>query len=90
MPGAIDFAGLRQVFLDMDGTIYEGDHLYDCTLPFLNFLKSRGVGYAFITNNSSWSTPEYVEKLHRMGQTAFIQPLPFSRVTFTRTSESST
>ena len=67
MPGAINFAGLRQVFLDMDGTIYEGDHLYDCTLPFLNFLKSRGVNYAFITNNSSWSTPEYVEKLTRMG-----------------------
>ena len=66
MPGAINFAGLRQVFLDMDGTIYEGDHLYECTLPFLNFLKSRNVNYAFITNNSSFSTPEYVEKLTRM------------------------
>lgn len=66
MPGSIDFAGLRQVFLDMDGTIYEGDHLYECTLPFLNFLKSRNVNYAFITNNSSFSTPEYVEKLTRM------------------------
>ena len=67
MPGSIDFARLRQVFLDMDGTIYEGEHLYDCTLPFLNFLKSRGVNYAFITNNSSYSTPEYVAKLVRMG-----------------------
>ena len=66
MPGTINFAGLRQVFLDMDGTIYEGDHLYECTLPFLNFLKSRNVNYAFITNNSSFSTPEYVEKLTRM------------------------
>ena len=66
MPGSINFAGLRQVFLDMDGTIYEGDHLYECTLPFLNFLKSRNVNYAFITNNSSFSTPEYVEKLTRM------------------------
>ncbi len=66
MPGNIDFANLRQVFLDMDGTIYEGDHLYDCTLPFLNFLKSRNINYAFITNNSSFSTPEYVEKLTRM------------------------
>lgn len=66
MPGPIDFAGLRQVFFDMDGTIYEGERLYDCTLPFLNFLKNRNVAYAFITNNSSYSTQEYVEKLARM------------------------
>ena len=58
MPGHIEFAGLKQVFLDMDGTIYEGDHLYECTLPFLNFLTERGINYAFITNNSSFRSTE--------------------------------
>jgi len=66
MPDQVDFSKIRQVFLDMDGTIYEGSRLFDCTLPFLGFLRERGIGYAFITNNSSYSTPEYVAKLERM------------------------
>ena len=58
---------IRQVFLDMDGTIYRGSTLFPTTLPFLRYLKERGVGYAFLSNNSSFSTAEYVEKLRRMG-----------------------
>lgn len=58
---------IRQVFLDMDGTIYRGTTLFDCTLPFLDFLKSRNIGYAFLSNNSSISTAMYVEKLRKMG-----------------------
>ncbi len=58
---------IRQVFLDMDGTIYHGGTLFPTTIPFLDFLKSRGVGFAFLSNNSSYSTREYVEKLSRMG-----------------------
>lgn len=60
---------IRQVFLDMDGTIYHGSRLYPSTLPFLDFLRRRGVGYAFLSNNSSRSLDEYVEKLGRMGIT---------------------
>ena len=58
---------VRQVFLDMDGTIYHGSRLYPTTIPFLNFLKSRGIGYKFLSNNSSFSTAEYVSKLGRLG-----------------------
>ena len=61
---------VRQVFLDMDGTIYHGSRLYPTTIPFLNFLKSRGIGYKFLSNNSSFSTDEYVAKLGRLGITA--------------------
>ena len=58
---------IRQVFLDMDGTIYHGTSLYPTTRPFLRFLEQRGIGYAFLSNNSSLSLPEYVAKLDRMG-----------------------
>ena len=36
-------AEIKQVFLDMDGTIYEGTRLYPATLPFLDFLKKQGI-----------------------------------------------
>jgi len=58
---------IRQVFLDMDGTIYHGKQLFPTTLPFLRFLDERRIGYTFLSNNSSFSLPEYVEKLGRMG-----------------------
>lgn len=58
---------IRQVFLDMDGTIYHGGTRFPSTIPFLDFLKSRGVGFAFLSNNSSYSTAEYVARLNRMG-----------------------
>lgn len=61
---------VRQVFLDMDGTIYHGSRLYPTTIPFLNFLKSRNIGYKFLSNNSSFSTQEYVAKLGKLGISA--------------------
>ena len=53
--------------LDMDGTIYLDDTLFDGTLEFLCEVKKRGGKYLFVTNNSSKSTEAYVSKLHRIG-----------------------
>lgn len=61
------FAGLKHVFLDMDGTIYRGTTLFPTTTPFLNCLKRYGIGYTFLSNNSSYSTVEYVIRLQRLG-----------------------
>ena len=61
---------IRQVFLDMDGTIYHGTVLYPTTLPFLRFLEKREIGYVFLSNNSSRSLEEYVSRLDRMGISA--------------------
>lgn len=58
---------VKHVFLDMDGTIYQGKTMYPTTQPFLDFLKSRGIGYTFLTNNSSCGMNDYAEKLTRMG-----------------------
>lgn len=53
--------------LDMDGTIYLDDFLFDGTLDFLGQVKKNGGRYLFVTNNSSKSVDAYVNKLHRLG-----------------------
>ena len=53
--------------LDMDGTIYLDNDLFDGTLEFLEHVKSIGGRYIFITNNSSKSVDKYVEKLESLG-----------------------
>ena len=35
-------SSLRVFMLDMDGTIYLGDRLFPCTLPFLAYLRGTG------------------------------------------------
>ena len=51
----------------MDGTIYRGARLFDCTLPFLDRLASLGLGRTFVTNNTSRSKADYVAKLRGLG-----------------------
>ena len=53
--------------LDMDGTIYLGNRLFNCTLPFLDCLSRLGKRHIFLTNNSSKNRMAYVGKLSRMG-----------------------
>ena len=53
--------------LDMDGTLYLGDRLFDCTPTFLENIKKSGGRYLFLTNNSSKSALSYVEKLKKLG-----------------------
>ncbi|MBQ4071665.1 MAG: HAD-IIA family hydrolase [Clostridia bacterium] len=53
--------------LDMDGTIYLDNDLFDGTLDFLSLVRRRGGRYIFVTNNSSKSTDAYVAKLERIG-----------------------
>ncbi len=53
--------------LDMDGTIYLDNDLFDGTLDFLGYVKSIGGRYIFLTNNSSKGVDKYIEKLEGMG-----------------------
>jgi HAD superfamily hydrolase (TIGR01450 family) len=61
---------IRHVALDMDGTIYRGKTLFPFTNPFLQQLTDLGIGYSFLTNNSSKSARDYVEHLHKLGMAA--------------------
>jgi len=53
--------------LDMDGTIYLDNDLFDGTIEFLNYVKEIGGRYIFLTNNSSKSVDKYIEKLGKLG-----------------------
>ncbi len=57
----------RLFLLDMDGTIYLDNELFDGTLDFLKYIKEIGGRYLFLTNNSSKSVTSYIEKLNSLG-----------------------
>lgn len=63
----IDLKKKKLFLLDMDGTIYLGDTLFDGTLDFLRRVRERGGKYLFVTNNSSRSVSAYVRRLLDMG-----------------------
>lgn len=60
-------AGIRHVALDMDGTIYSGGTLFPTTNTFLKLLTQLGIGYTFLTNNSSRSAKDYLAHLAKIG-----------------------
>ena len=53
--------------LDMDGTIYNENQIFEGTLDFLKQIENQGARYIFITNNSSKSVEDYVKKVNAMG-----------------------
>ena len=58
----------KKLFLfDMDGTIYLGNTLFDGVKELLDAIEKKGGRYVFITNNSSKSVVDYVQKLKRLG-----------------------
>lgn len=60
-------ADKRLFLLDMDGTLYLDDRLFDKVPEFLSHVRHIGGRYLFLTNNSSRGVEGYMEKLSRMG-----------------------
>ncbi|MBQ1230811.1 MAG: HAD-IIA family hydrolase [Clostridia bacterium] len=58
---------VRLYLLDMDGTLYLDNDLFDGVTDFLAHVKKIGGKYMFLTNNSSKSVQKYIEKLHSLG-----------------------
>lgn len=58
---------IKLFLLDMDGTIYLDNNLFDGVTDFLEHIKSIGGKYIFLTNNSSKSVDKYIEKLAAIG-----------------------
>ncbi|MBP5649165.1 MAG: haloacid dehalogenase, partial [Clostridia bacterium] len=58
-----DLSAIKQkklFLLDMDGTLYLGEQLFEGAREFLKALKDRGASYVFVTNNSSRSVKAYL------------------------------
>lgn len=53
--------------LDMDGTVYLGNTIFDGVIEFLDTVCRYGGRYVFITNNASKGKPDYVAKVTKMG-----------------------
>lgn len=70
--------GIDAIFLDLDGTIYLGGELIEGALDFLERLKQRGIRRFFLSNNSSKSVSQYLEKLTSMGVPATEQDILLS------------
>jgi len=64
---SLDLAGINCVFLDLDGTIYHGRDLIPGAVDFLTRLEQKGIRRFFLSNNSSLSVEQYVEKLQGFG-----------------------
>lgn len=64
-PGAVP-----HVVLDMDGTIYNGSALLDCTFRFLAALDRLGIRHTLSTSNASPCKADFASKLHRLGTPA--------------------
>ncbi len=58
---------LKLFLLDMDGTIYLDNCLFDGVTDFLEHIRNIGGRYIFLTNNSSKSVDKYIEKLKNLG-----------------------
>lgn len=65
--GNNDLKNKKLFLLDMDGTIYLDNDLFDGTVDFLEYVKEIGGRYIFLTNNSSKSVDKYIEKLASLG-----------------------
>ncbi len=58
---------IKLYVLDMDGTIYLGDEVFDHALKFVETMRAHGIKVVYYTNNASRSSEVYYERLRRMG-----------------------
>ena len=65
--GFMKLSEKKLFLLDMDGTIYLSETLFDGTMHFLSWVRESGGRYIFLTNNSSRGTDSYIEKMARLG-----------------------
>ena len=55
------------VLLDMDGTVYLGDQLFEGVPKVFQYFIDHHIDFVFLTNNSSHSIEFYEKKMQRMG-----------------------
>ncbi len=64
---AKDIAKKKLFLFDLDGTLYLGEKIFPFTKELLKTIKANGKRYMFMTNNSSKSAGDYVDKMQRLG-----------------------
>jgi len=62
-----ELKGVKYLLLDLDGTLYQENQLFNFTLKFLSGLDEHQIKKVYVTNNSSKGRSDYFKKLHSMG-----------------------
>lgn len=60
-------ASVQGFIIDMDGVLYRGDQPLAGGREFIEFLQAEGMPFLLLTNNSTRTPTQYVDKLRRMG-----------------------
>ena len=63
----IDFNKKKGFICDMDGVIYSGNRVLPGVREFIDWLKTNGKEFLFLTNNSGYTPRELKQRLARMG-----------------------
>ena len=58
---------IRGLLLDLDGTIYRGDHAIEGAAQLIDGLKGAGIPFKYVTNNSSARPVAVADRLLAMG-----------------------
>lgn len=58
---------VRAVLLDMDGVVYIGNDPLPGVQPLLDYLEATGRSWLFVTNNSTRTPRQFVDKISKMG-----------------------
>ncbi|MCD6291772.1 MAG: HAD family hydrolase [Anaerolineae bacterium] len=59
--------GVQAFLLDMDGVVYAGTNPLPGSREFVTYLQAKGIPFLFLTNNSSRTPGQYVERLAGLG-----------------------
>jgi 4-nitrophenyl phosphatase len=66
---ALPFNEIRGLICDMDGVLWRGNSALPGLQELVTLLRDRQMAYVWVTNNSSRTPQEYVQKLASMGVT---------------------
>lgn len=63
----LNLSSIQAVLSDMDGVLWRGSAILPGVPDFFIYLRERGIAYALLTNNSSKTQSEYVERIKKLG-----------------------
>jgi len=63
----LDLKKIKLFLIDLDGTTYIENNLIDGAKDALILIKEKGKKFAFVTNNSSRSSSDYLKKFKKLG-----------------------
>jgi 4-nitrophenyl phosphatase len=61
------FAQIEHLLIDIDGVLYRGRDAVPTAIPFIPWLRQKGISFRLVTNNATLTPASYESKLAGMG-----------------------